>query len=210
MNNRKPPTEEEVRGYADSCSNWGRWGADDQLGTLNLVTDEKRRQAAELVKDGTSVSCAWTISKDLPGETMSQVLHYMTETGEAGPDAEESGDFIGVAYHGNSITHVDALCHIFTEGRMYNGFPANLVKSGTGAEVESIELLAQGVVTRGVLLDIPRLTGDEVADGPRTNLPRGTGRGREGPGCEGGIRGRAANPHGAFGAVLFRGTFGVG
>ena len=95
MNNRKPPTEEEVLGYAESCSNWGRWGADDQLGTLNLVTDEKRRQAAELVKDGTSVSCSWTISKDLPGETMSQVLHYMTETGEAGPDAEESGDFIG-------------------------------------------------------------------------------------------------------------------
>ena len=96
MNNRKLPTEEEVLGYAESCSNWGRWGADDQLGTLNLVTDEKRRQAAGLVKDGTSVSCAWTISKDLPGETMSQVLHYMTETGEAGPDAEESGDFIGV------------------------------------------------------------------------------------------------------------------
>ena len=157
MNNRKPPTEEEVLGYAESCSNWGRWGADDQLGTLNLVTDEKRRQAAELVKDGRSVSCSWTISKELPGETMSQVLHYMTETGEAGPDAEESGDFMGVAYHGNSITHVDALCHIFTEGRMYNGFPANLVKSGTGAEAESIELLAQGVVTRGVLLDIPRL-----------------------------------------------------
>ena len=63
MNSRILPTEEEVRGYADICSNWGRWGADDQLGTLNLVTDEKRRQAAELVKDGTSVSCSWTISK---------------------------------------------------------------------------------------------------------------------------------------------------
>ena len=75
---------------------------------------------------------------------MSQVLHYMTETGEAGPGAEESGDFMGVAYHGNSITHVDALCHIFTEGRMYNGFPANLVKSGTGAEAESIELAGPG------------------------------------------------------------------
>ena len=81
MNNRKLPTEEEVLGYANSCSNWGRWGADDQLGTLNLVTEEKRRRAAELVEDGKSVSCAWTISKDLHGETMSQALHYMTETG---------------------------------------------------------------------------------------------------------------------------------
>ena len=171
MDKRNLPTEEEVLRYARTCSNWGRWGADDQLGTLNLVTEDKRRQAAGLVEDGTSVSCSWTISKDLPGETMSHVLHYMTETGEAGPDAEESGDFMGMAYHGNSITHVDALCHIFTGGKMYNGFPANLVKSGTGAEAESIELLAQGVVSRGVLLDIPRLRGEPWLDGPEPVLP---------------------------------------
>ena len=61
------PTEEEVLAYAESCSNWGRWGADDQLGTLNLVTAEKRLQASRLVQEGVSVSCSWTISPNLPG-----------------------------------------------------------------------------------------------------------------------------------------------
>ena len=171
MTARNLPTEEEVLGYAESCCNWGRWGPDDQLGTLNLVTAEKRLQASRLVKEGVSVSCSWTISPDLPGETMSQVLHYMTATGEAGQEAEESGDFMGIAYHGNSITHVDALCHIFSGGKMYNGFPAKLVNSESGAEVESVELLAQGVVTRGVLLDIPRLRGERYLDGPDPILP---------------------------------------
>ncbi len=171
MTARNLPTEEEVLGYAESCCNWGRWGPDDQLGTLNLVTAEKRLQASRLVKEGVSVSCSWTISPDLPGETMSQVLHYMTATGEAGQEAEESGDFMGIAYHGNTITHVDALCHIFSVGKMYNGFPANLVNSESGAEVESVELLAQGVVTRGVLLDIPRLRGERYLDGPDLILP---------------------------------------
>ncbi len=171
MTARNLPTEEEVLGYAESYSNWGRWGPDDQLGTLNLVTAEKRLQASRLVKEGVSVSCSWTISPDLPGETMSQVLHYMTATGEAGQEAEESGDFMGIAYHGNTITHVDALCHIFSGGKMYNGFPAKLVNSESGAEVESVELLAQGVVTRGVLLDIPRLRGERYLDGPDPILP---------------------------------------
>ena len=160
------PTEEEVLAYAESCSNWGRWGADDQLGTLNLVTAEKRLQASRLVQEGASVSCSWTISTDLPGETMSQVLHYMTATGEAGINAEESGDFMGIAYHGNTITHVDALCHIFSGGKMYNGFPANLVNSELGAEVESVELLAQGVVTRGILLDIPAASRGAISPEP--------------------------------------------
>lgn len=141
------------------------------MGTLNLVTTEKSLQASRLVQEGVSVSCSWTISKDLPGETMSQVLHYMTATGEAGINAEESGDFMGIAYHGNTITHVDALCHIFSGGKMYNGFPANLVNSESGAEVESVELLAQGVVTRGVLLDIPGLRGERYLDGPDPILP---------------------------------------
>ena len=171
MTGRNVPTEEEVLAYGRRFSNWGRWGPEDQLGTLNLVTAEKRIQASKLVKEGFSVSCSWTISPDLPGETMSQVLHYMTATGEAGPEAEESGDFIGIAYHGNTITHVDALCHIFSGGKMYNGFPANLVNSELGAEVESVELLAQGVVTRGVLLDIPGLRGVRYLEGPDPILP---------------------------------------
>ena len=160
------PTEGEVLGYAETCSNWGRWGPDDQLGTLNLVTPEKRLQAAALVREGVSVSCAWTITPDLPGEHTSRVLHYMVATGEAGENAQWSGDFLGMAYHGNCITHIDALCHVFTGGKMYNGHPAGLVTSENGAEAESITLLEQGVVTRGVLLDIARLSGVDRITSP--------------------------------------------
>ena len=78
---------------------------------------------------------------------------------------------MGIAYHGNTITHVDALCHIFSGGKMYNGFPANLVNSESGAEVESVELLAQGVVTRGILLDIPRLRGVQYLPDPDPIFP---------------------------------------
>ena len=162
---------------------------EDQLGTLNLVTDEKRRQAAGLVRDGVSVSCAWTIKTDMPGEHTSRVLHYMVATGEAGADATWSGDFLGMAYHGNCITHVDALCHVFTGGKMYNGFPSTLVNSENGAEAESITLLSQGVVTRGVLLDIARLRGDDRIETPVAITPEYVGRGGGVGGCESGVGG---------------------
>ncbi len=165
------PTEEEALGYAETCSNWGRWGAEDQLGTLNLVTADKRRQAAGLVRDGVSVSCAWEMRTELPGEHSSKVLHYMIETGEAGEEAKWSGDFLGMAYHGNCVTHVDALCHVFMGGKMYNGFPATLVNSRKGAEAEAITLLHEGVVTRGVLLDIARLRGEDRIASPLAITP---------------------------------------
>ena len=198
------PTEEEVMGYAETCSNWGRWGSEDQLGTLNLVTDEKRRQAAGLVRDGVSVSCAWTIKTDMPGEHTSRVLHYMVATGEAGADATWSGDFLGMAYHGNCITHVDALCHVFTGGKMYNGFPSTLVNSENGAEAESITLLSQGVVTRGVLLDIARLRGEDRIESPVAITPDMLEEAEASEGVRGGIGGRSDDQDGAPGSVLRR------
>ncbi len=176
---RALPTEQEALGYAKTCSNWGRWGSDDQLGTLNLITEEKRRQAASLVKEGVSVSCAWPITSDTPGEHFSKVLHYMIEAGEAyGPGSEgELGepqwslDFIGLAYHGNSITHMDALCHVFSQGKMYNGLPSSMVSAANGATAESIELAHKTIVTRGVLLDIPRLRGVQWLEPGTAILP---------------------------------------
>ena len=155
MSKATVPTQEEVMGYFKTQSNWGRWGTEDQLGTVNLVTDEKRRKATALVRDGVSVSCAWPITSELPGEEESQVLHYMLATGE-GTD-EWSGDFIGMAYHGYSITHVDALCHMFWKGQMYNGLPSKLITVREKATAESVHLLSDGVVSKGVLLDIARL-----------------------------------------------------
>jgi kynurenine formamidase len=93
-------------------------------------------------------------------------LHFMTASGDAWVDRptpidglQVSSDFIGLAFHGFSVTHLDSLCHIFRDGRMYNGHSAKLVSTAEGATVQSVETVADGVVGRGVLLDIARLRG---------------------------------------------------
>ena len=163
---RQEPAEEQVLRYFEECSNWGRWGPEDQLGTINYITPQKRTQAAALVKEGESVTCARPIRHEVAVDVPEPSLHFMMSSGErwAGvkPKAGElqtSGDFIGLSFHGFSVTHIDSLAHFFWGGKMYNGFSADAVKANEGATKGSIDLLANGVVTRGVLLDIPRLKG---------------------------------------------------
>jgi kynurenine formamidase len=155
------PSEDEVLSYFERCSNWGRWGADDTLGTMNHLTPEARRAAAGLVHDGVGVTCARRIPKDHEDDFVAPPLHYMVSSGEtfAGketlPDAlQVSTDFIGLEYHGFAVTHLDALCHLFRDGKMYNGLPADRVTTSGGATVHAVENLRDGVVGRGVLLDI--------------------------------------------------------
>ena len=76
------PTEEAVLRYFTTLSNWGRWGTDDQLGTLNLITPEKTRRAAGLVREGITVSCARTIRFEAAPDAPSPPIHYMVESGE--------------------------------------------------------------------------------------------------------------------------------
>jgi kynurenine formamidase len=151
----------------ESVKNWGRWGADDQAGALNLITPERRRAAAAGVQLGLTVSCARELPVDPSAENPRPALHLMTRAGDdcvaPGLGLESTGDFIGVAFHGMATSHIDALCHIFVDGRMYNGFPAADVKS-TGARRGSILCAADGIVGRGILLDIPRLKGVDFLD----------------------------------------------
>jgi kynurenine formamidase len=161
------PAEEEVLRYFESCSNWGRWGEDDELGTLNLLTPAHRSRAAALIRDGRTVSCARLIptgvnEPDFPIPP----LHFMTSSGDRWTDTptppdslQSAGDFIGLAFHGFAITHVDSLCHVFRDGRMYNGHPASEVSTASGAAIQSVEVARDGIVGRGVLLDIARLRG---------------------------------------------------
>jgi kynurenine formamidase len=163
------PSEAEVLRYFDTCSNWGRWGPDDELGTLNHISAEHRRAAARGVGDGISVSCARLIPTLQAGEDFhSPPLHFMTASGDvwAGkptpPDAlQAAGDFIGLAFHGFAVTHVDSLCHVFRDGQMYNGRPADLVSTAAGATVAGVDTVRNGIVGRGVLLDIPRAKGKD-------------------------------------------------
>ena len=165
----KVPTEEEVIGYMDSLSNWGRWGPEDQMGTLNLITPEKRKQAAQLVQDGVSISCSRPITTEIAPDVAHQVLRYMINSGEGvSADPPEgtaqrpyTAEFIGMVFHSQNITHIDSLAHFSWRGMMYNGRPANLVTSMEGAQVHSIDVAHQGIATKAVLLDIARVKGKE-------------------------------------------------
>ena len=166
MTPRIPP-EKEVLEYLKQCNNWGRWGADDQLGTINYLTPEMRKQAAALVREGESVTCSRPIpTRGMEPDFSTPPMHYMAASGErwVGRKTEEhqlqgATDFFGLVFHGFAVTHVDSLAHIFRDGELYNGFPGDKVSTAEGATVHSVELLHNGVVGRGILLDIPKIRG---------------------------------------------------
>jgi kynurenine formamidase len=163
-----PTTTAEMRKIFDSVSNWGRWGKEDERGTLNYLTAERIAAAGRLIRSGKQVSCARNFPV-IPGpENPTPALHHIVMGGDdpcahGVPGLEVSLDFIGIAYHGLASSHIDALCHVFVEGQMYNGFPATDVRS-TGARRNSIMAAKDGIVGRGVLLDIPRLRGKPFVD----------------------------------------------
>ena len=76
------PSEKEVIRYMDTLSNWGRWGPDDELGTLNFITPEKRQRAAQLVRDGVTVTCSRPIVTDITADTTFQPMRFMVDSGE--------------------------------------------------------------------------------------------------------------------------------
>jgi len=171
MATRQVPTEEQVIGWMDTLSNWGRWGDDDQLGTLNLITDKKRAQAGALVKEGISVTCSRLIVPEIAADVTSiPPLHYIVRAGDTVPEEGAGGtsDFIGLSFHGLTITHLDSLCHQLWNGKMYNGRPASDVNSETKATTMDIDKAQNGVVTRGVLLDITAVKGKEWLEAGET------------------------------------------
>jgi kynurenine formamidase len=159
-----PSAKDDMRRIFDAVSNWGRWGHDDERGTLNYLTPERVAAAGKLVRSGRQVSCARDFPV-MPGpENPTPALHHIVMGGDdpcahGVPGLEVSLDFIGIAYHGLASTHIDALCHVFVEGQMYNGHPATDVRS-TGARRNSIMATKDGIAGRGVLLDIPKLRGE--------------------------------------------------
>ncbi len=170
-----PPTltEADVVRLMETQSNWGRWGAEDQLGTLNLITPDKRVKAAQLVRDGVAVTCARPIVTEITPDTTFQPMRFMVDSGEGRDTATPervrqrrgASEFIGMVFHGYTITHVDTPAHFFWQGKIYNGRSCNLITSREGAQVESVELLHDGVVSRGVLLDVAAVKGRWLGPG---------------------------------------------
>jgi kynurenine formamidase len=147
---------DDVLAFHQTLSNWSRWGDDDQLGALNLITPTVTAAAAATVRSGRTVSCARTLNTEASLDNPAPVAHHMIGTATEGWGA----DYVAVAPHGFATSHIDALCHVFHEGQLFNGYPATTV-TAHGATKLGIHHLRQGIVTRGVLLDIPALTGVE-------------------------------------------------
>jgi kynurenine formamidase len=166
-------TKEDVERWMTELSNWGKWGKDDQAGTVNLITAAKRKAAAGLVREGVSVSCS--LDADLPreGPTSGPPAGTAPARGPGrttwtmtsrppGPDPRPQAayvvDTISTSYHGNNTTHLDALSHIYFKGQIYNGYPQSSY-TDRGAGKDDVMAFKDGVFTRGVLFDIPRLKG---------------------------------------------------
>jgi kynurenine formamidase len=150
---------DEVLGLHDRLSNWGRWGPDDQLGTLNFITAEVTAASTSSVRSGRTVSCARPLPTQPGPDNLAPVVHHMTGTATEGYGA----DYFALASHGYATSHIDALCHIFHEGRMYNGFPAESV-TAHGASKLGIHHLRSGIITRGVLIDVPAVRGVDALE----------------------------------------------
>ena len=168
MSQPADPTEAELIGYFDELSNWGRWGDHDELGTLNLITDEHRRRAAGLIHTGRSVSCAWDIDTSTqPDDGGGTPRRLMVTTGqgladpargralgrEALPRGASASEYWFLHPHGYRLTHLDGLSHIFWDGRMYNNRPAELVTSALGATELDLTPTRDGIITRAILVD---------------------------------------------------------
>jgi kynurenine formamidase len=145
-------TREQYEQWKKELSNWGRWGKDDQIGTLNLITPSKRKQAAALVKEGVPVSLAGDPDTVKSVDNPNPYEHQMQGIGS---------DRWGVSYHGQAHTHLDSLAHINENGVFYNGYTPDPeeVKKQNRHFKNDIHNLKNGIFTRGVLYDIPRLKG---------------------------------------------------
>lgn len=143
-----------------SVQSWGRWGAEDERGALNRLTADRVARAARLVRSGVVVSLSLPLNTTTTPDCPNPAEFRMTQQHD-GADVGLGSmgfakDFVGVDYHSDGHTHIDALCHVAYEGRLYNGVAADTV-TAAGAAAEAIDVVKDGLVGRGVLLDIPRL-----------------------------------------------------
>jgi kynurenine formamidase len=154
-------TAAEFSSLFDSVQSWGRWGAADERGALNLLTPDRVAAAARLVQSGLVVSLSLPLCTTSALDCPAPAEVRMTQHNDANVGLGPMGfakDYIGVDYHNDGHSHIDALCHVAYEGRLYNGLAADSVTSD-GAPADAIDAVKDGLVGRGVLLDIPRLRG---------------------------------------------------
>src|SRR5580658_7482049 len=168
----KKVTRDDIQAAADRLTNWGRWGPDDEIGTLNNITPQDIIAAAKLIRKGKVFSLALNFDNKGPqngrwGNRFNPIHTMLTSGVDAVAGKHES---IGLRYADDMVsmplqcgTQWDALGHIFYGEKMWNGYDARLVDS-SGAEKNGIEKTKDKMVGRGVLLDIARFKGVSSLD----------------------------------------------
>lgn len=178
-------SDQHVREIYARISTWDRWGPEDQLGTLNYITDSKRIEAAGLIRNGAVISCGREVDTVPSPMNNKPAKHYMMAAGDLAP-AEGAGAFFDeftVFPHGQAQSHLDAWCHISDNQKLYKGHSASLVTSA-GAKVGDMMAAAQGIVSRAVFLDIAEARGEEFIDSKVPVRPSDLDRAAELAGAE--------------------------
>jgi kynurenine formamidase len=155
------PKEEELDALFDELNNAGRWGADDELGTLNYITPEKRVNAAALVREGRAMSIARNLDTVQSPNNPQPVRHSMCYQSHYPIGCV---DAVVIDMHGFSITHLDAVAHVYRGQDVYNGRKAEDVVLPTGLSFADILVQQDGMFTRGVLLNIAAVRGKDWMD----------------------------------------------
>ncbi len=160
-------SNQEFERTFEELSNWGRWGDDDEFGTLNFLGEAEVAEAVKLAKTGRRVSLGRPLDTVAGPDNGRPALHYMTQMGDRKPEEPTAYmDFIGVDFHGKSASHIDALPHIAYKGMFYNGKRASSMVGSGGSSFAPISRLADGVLARGVLLDVARARGVDWVEPP--------------------------------------------
>lgn len=161
---RAGPTEDEVVGYLERLDNAERWGVDDELGTLNLITPATRLRAVATVREGLTIGCARAITIEPQGtaDVIDPPVHDLVPTAEptgTAPRVGTASDRIGFPTHGVTITHVDSLSHFDVDGRTYGGRAATRRTAADPPAPGSVDAMRDGILARGVLVDAAAMRG---------------------------------------------------
>jgi kynurenine formamidase len=148
-------TAQEFRELFDAVSNWGRWDEGGERGALNHLTPARVAAAARLVRSGTTITLSQPLETEARIDVPEPADHHMTML--PGDDGFAK-DYIGLDYHNDGQSHIDAFCHVAFEGLLFGGSPASSV-TAQGARADTIDVLKNGLVGRGVLIDVPRTRG---------------------------------------------------
>jgi kynurenine formamidase len=156
-------TEADYRAALKELSNWGRWGADDELGAANLITPAKRKQALALAKEGITISLAHDVMQEKAVDAPNILQRTL---GNVAPTGTTDMYQYSGTYHGVAHSHLDSVdCHMMVDGKGYNGVSMEDITASGGCPKGGINALKDGIVTRAILFDATRLPGKVTPQG---------------------------------------------